>query len=272
MVTWENYEEYMVLHVDGALSEAEEKALLAFIDQHPELRDELRLYEATVLKPDTTLVYSDKEALLKPEGGTSIPLRQWWMYGAAAGLLLLVGMTAYRTLLSHKSPVIENHSIAQKVPVSEKPVSREEATVNEAHEQEKLPANQPMIRRKEGGYVAAHGVHSNTNARPATTASFPTMELTPIQPLVREVTEVPVLTAQLSPLEITPSVEHYEFVAERTQPDILAWLPEEKQEGLQTLKENIDQRIVKAKHLKDQLKDSQLALRIGSRELFVINF
>ena len=52
------------------------------------------------------------------------------------------------------------------------------------------------------------------------------------------------------------------------------WLPvnEEKREGLQSLKENLDSRLAKAKNIKNNLKDTELALRIGNKELFTINF
>src|SRR5690606_5569740 len=87
MVTLENYEEYILLLVDGELMEEEEKALRNFLSLHPELKQELTFYESAVLKPAPEIGFPDKEKLLKKEISRGIsPLRKTWIYSAAAGL------------------------------------------------------------------------------------------------------------------------------------------------------------------------------------------
>ena len=81
MVNLENYEEYMMMYADGELNEAETKALMDFVAANPELAKELEAYSATKLVPDTTMVYANKDQLMKapPEGGRTIGRRTWWM-------------------------------------------------------------------------------------------------------------------------------------------------------------------------------------------------
>ena len=59
MITWENYEEYIMMHADGELTPAEENALMAFVNEHPELKKELAAYELTRMTPDTTQEFAE---------------------------------------------------------------------------------------------------------------------------------------------------------------------------------------------------------------------
>ena len=74
MVNLENYEEYMMMYADGELNEAETKALMDFVAANPGLAKELEAYSATKLVPDTTMVYANKDQLMKapPAGGRTI--------------------------------------------------------------------------------------------------------------------------------------------------------------------------------------------------------
>src|SRR5690349_9629178 len=112
MVTWENYEEYMLLEADGELDEAGQKELHAFVAKHPELKKELAAYMATRLQPDTELVFTNKDTLLK-KGGSSrtISMRSLWTYGAAAAVLLLVAVTIIKQGSKETSmPVAHEHA------------------------------------------------------------------------------------------------------------------------------------------------------------------
>lgn len=104
MITWDNYEEYMLMHADGELSAAEEAELQAFVSLHPGLEKELAALEMTVLKPDTTLVFGNKESLKKAEAAQKIiAIPVWRRYRVAAGIaaLLFIALLAY--LLPHNN-------------------------------------------------------------------------------------------------------------------------------------------------------------------------
>jgi hypothetical protein len=96
MISWENYEEYMMLHADGELEPAEVGALMIFIEAHPQLKSELAAYERTRLAPDEAVVYVDKDALLKPEHTRIIALPTWVKYSAAACVAMMVATAAYK--------------------------------------------------------------------------------------------------------------------------------------------------------------------------------
>lgn len=63
-----NYEEFLLSAVDGELNGEEMAALEAFMQQHPEIRKELALLEATKLSPDEEVMFDDKEMLYKNAG------------------------------------------------------------------------------------------------------------------------------------------------------------------------------------------------------------
>jgi len=86
------------MYADGELGREEERALMAFVEQHPELKKELSLYEMTRLTPDTEVTFADKKSLIKPEPAKRIiALTPWKRYSIAAGVaaLLFVGILKY---------------------------------------------------------------------------------------------------------------------------------------------------------------------------------
>ena len=97
MITWENYEEYMMMHADGELNPAEEQALMAFVNDNPELKKELAAYTMTKLVPDTVIVFENKESLLKTEDKRRvIGFPMWQRYGIAAGVAAILFISFYK--------------------------------------------------------------------------------------------------------------------------------------------------------------------------------
>ena len=60
-----NYEQYFLLWVDGELSPEEMIAVERFIEEHPDLAEELSLLQDTKLVPEEQVVFKGKEQLLK---------------------------------------------------------------------------------------------------------------------------------------------------------------------------------------------------------------
>ncbi len=101
MVTWQNYEEYMMMHADGELKPAEEQALMSFLYEHPELQHELAAFSMTKMIPDTTVTYAGKEKLMKPTGGAKrIAFPVWQRYAVAAGVAALLMVTSYKIYIT----------------------------------------------------------------------------------------------------------------------------------------------------------------------------
>ncbi len=90
MIDLTNYEEYLMLRLDGELSPAEEVALETFLSAHPELEGEVAAYAATVLLPEEDPVFEGKEVLYKSV------VRPFYtrpvMWAAAAVLLIMIGI------------------------------------------------------------------------------------------------------------------------------------------------------------------------------------
>ena len=110
MITWENYEEYMMMHADGELQPHEEVALQVFLDANPQLKSEMAAYEKARIVPDMTEVYEHKQLLLKqePERRKMILLPNWRTYGMAAGIaaVLAFGYFAIVDRSSNVQPVV----------------------------------------------------------------------------------------------------------------------------------------------------------------------
>lgn len=96
MITLENYEEYMMMHADGELQPHEEVALQAFLNDNPTLKAEMALYETVRLTPDHSLVYTQKESLMKPLAEKKvIAMPRFRTYAVAAGVAALIVCTVF---------------------------------------------------------------------------------------------------------------------------------------------------------------------------------
>ena len=76
-----NYEEYFILYMDNELSNDERRQVEAFVQQYPDLKEELAILLEYKMVPDTTIIFAGKEELLKINGDTPISLSNYdaWM-------------------------------------------------------------------------------------------------------------------------------------------------------------------------------------------------
>lgn len=65
-INTDNYEEYFLLYVDNELTAAEKQGVEAFVQQHPEYKDELQAYLNTRLNMEN-IMFNDKEMLFRNE-------------------------------------------------------------------------------------------------------------------------------------------------------------------------------------------------------------
>src|SRR5579871_296874 len=65
MITRYNYEEYFLMYVDNELSAAEKNAVEEFVQQNPDLEEELNMLKQSVIKPESNIVFNNKNLLLK---------------------------------------------------------------------------------------------------------------------------------------------------------------------------------------------------------------
>ena len=72
MITRNNYEEFFLLYVDNELSASDKNAVEAFVRENADLKEELTRLRQSVLKPETSIVFANKELLLKQAGDVCI--------------------------------------------------------------------------------------------------------------------------------------------------------------------------------------------------------
>jgi hypothetical protein len=65
VITRDNYEAYFVMYVDDELNAMERRAVEQFIQQHPDLEEELVMLQQSVLRADEGIVFEEKESLFK---------------------------------------------------------------------------------------------------------------------------------------------------------------------------------------------------------------
>jgi hypothetical protein len=64
-ITRFNYEEYFLLYTDNELTPAERRAVEEFVQENPDLREELSMLQQATLRADRKIVFDDKASLLK---------------------------------------------------------------------------------------------------------------------------------------------------------------------------------------------------------------
>jgi len=276
MITLENYEEYLMLYVDNELDEASVKDLLQFLEQHPHLKSELEWYEKTKLTPATDLYFSHKEMLIK--SAKRISLNRVLLLAAAASVALLFTFTAINKLRKADNIIIEQpvaiktDSLPSKISGAVKkekisPVSLPSAPVKQL----------PIMPSRSRNTVAVSRKISKPQQHTVTEKNQTSRTPAPVNPIViKEEKEV------AAPEEKYDKVVYTQKEKEITQPktesgkkrNLLAKLfsSPEKQEGLQHLKNKVEEKVEAVKTINDNLKNTTVELKVGNKELLVFNF
>lgn len=105
----ENYEERFVDYMEGQLDAAEMKEVEAFVALHPELEEDFKLFCSSKLAPDTTIVFAQKDKLMKQKT-TVMPLFIR-VAAIAASVALLIGIGIHfmkpgQEVVLEKTPLI----------------------------------------------------------------------------------------------------------------------------------------------------------------------
>jgi hypothetical protein len=69
-----NYEEYFILYMDNELGSDDRRQVEAFVQKHPDLKEELELLLQYKLVPDTSIVFDAKEELMIHNGASTMTL------------------------------------------------------------------------------------------------------------------------------------------------------------------------------------------------------
>src|SRR2546421_9814858 len=64
-----NYEEFFLLYIDNELSSAERQTVEGFVEQNPDLGEELLMLQQSTLKPDKDVIFRNKNVLIQFASG-----------------------------------------------------------------------------------------------------------------------------------------------------------------------------------------------------------
>lgn len=284
MVNLENYEEYMMMYADGELNEAETKALMDFVAANPELAKELEAYSATKLVPDTTMVYANKDQLMKapPAGGRTIGMRTWWMYAAAAAVLLFAV-----TIFRQGGDTPDSPAVASNTPASTQPVSTQPTQTPVTDHKTEKDSNREELHSNPVSPVTHENNIANTKSKkqkvktvieeqpkeeiriakeekPAPQQPAYKPENEPVQQVIAQQTEKPNKAEEAN--EPTEELNNQPQKQRRRLIDLLP-ISKNKKEGASMIASAVTKRV---ENVTDNLKDTDIKFKIGNKEIFVV--
>lgn len=229
MITLDNYEEYIMMQADGELQPHEEQALQVFLNDHPKLKAEMALYETVRLTPDHSLVYGQKESLMKPLPEKKvIAMPRFRTYAIAAGVAAIVVIT----LLGIQQAGNDNNNSVAKVettttqqhttqaPIASNiPAPAASATDNSNTTGQQTTTNQIQVVKTQA--VAHHNINTKNSGLPTTTAKTNNNAIAAASSRHQEMSSQQL--ADMKPLPVThkePEALQLASVAEYTQPNI----------------------------------------------------
>lgn len=132
-----------IAYLEGDLDDEDRKSFEAYLNSHPELQKEYKLFAKTRLTPDTGIKYPNKQKLYKRSGAVVL---MNWVSRAAAVLVLIWGINSLIT--NYEEPSIPNMG-SQLAEVSPKPTpavkkTESEKNIQEAESPEKVKTSQPI--------------------------------------------------------------------------------------------------------------------------------
>lgn len=72
MINRNNYEEYLLMYIDGELSPSDARSVELFLEENPDIKEELKLLQQTILQPEETIRFADKASLYRKAEGISL--------------------------------------------------------------------------------------------------------------------------------------------------------------------------------------------------------
>ncbi len=280
MITWENYEEYMMMHADGELTPAEEQALRAFVKKNPTLEKELAAYELTRLTPDTAQVFADKESLLKLlPSKRVIAFPHWRKYSIAAGVAALIFISLFK-YVNKGADRVEITKTDTVKPILKQVADPQMAANNVKDIKSDVPApgrkavNVPAVIHGDVKIAAAHSAGRKNRKqeevieeqpRPHVRESVMELQLARTMPIAHD-------TAQMAP-EIPRDIPAYTVqpVGEEDKETFWDRLPIDdlKKDGLRNVANAVASGLEQVNNMKKDLYRKSISVRIEKRKLLI---
>ena len=265
MVTKDNFEEYALLYADKELTKVEEKALLNFVAQHPELKPELDAYASVVLTPDTNIVFSEKKDLLKESPKASIISfsRHKFYYAAAASVIALLFILFLNNNNTPTNTIAQNSTETNDIT---------QETSHKNKTQKIITSDTPTQPLK----PEQHSIAQNT-AKLIPSAKPSRVMTEPLQATIVPDEFVTLEESNIAALDVksaTTSIVYKPTLIEKTPGYFESSVAplfalNETTEGLTELSKIVTNKINNVKNTAKQLKGSDVKLKIGNKEILI---
>jgi hypothetical protein len=153
IVNIDNYEEYLIAYIDNELNDHEKIDFFKFAMAHPQVKEELAIYQQTKLQPEKEIVFADKEILYKREEKVKVISIQWWKIAVAAAIIFGIGITTVAILNKKDTAVPEEVAVKGNQPKKENPVA-----VKPEQELKKEEQSNPVTIKDDAGTIAKTAV------------------------------------------------------------------------------------------------------------------
>lgn len=199
----QTYEEFFLLYADGELNESERKDVEEFVDQNPDLAGEFEMIGQTIMVPDESIVFANKEMLFRNDDSRKVMVMRWFRYAAAAVLLIALSATGWLFINKHKDDaptvaIVQDGQRNAQLPaenVSTKPADQPKntvASVTSPVTKKKAIRNIPVVKEKKVEAV-----------KPSSEKSEPEQEATAIVPEAALLThDVALAPAETQPIDV----------------------------------------------------------------------
>ena len=116
IITRHNYEEYFILYMDNELGSEDRSRVELFVQENPDLKDELDWLLQSRLVPDASLVFDNKEQLMKTSGDGSINITNYeeWLLLYTDNELTAEQKTAIEKFATSHPAIQEELELLQK--------------------------------------------------------------------------------------------------------------------------------------------------------------
>lgn len=262
-----NIEEQILLYVDGELNAAEAALLLDYIARNPAYSTMLEDYRNTILEADATMIFPDKNSLLKSENNVvalQAKSNKWWAISAAAAALLIavVGVNTFLKPAPVEPPVIAKNNIVPPRPATG---NMQPGSISLNQQTTTKPTTTTVKKSKIGTSAVQKNQREQATAVPA-----PEREHVPMAPISTQKARTQPLTLPDAQPIAALNMQVPEAAALPSEglriPD---WIPV-TQERVETLNELLAQvKSVKEKVVEGgkSLRNADIALRIGDMEI-----
>lgn len=202
-ITTENYELYLFRYAEGLLSDDERREVEAFLDSHPDMREEFALYDPTLTVAGLPKMKYEGKAALKHN-----TFALWLVLRYAAAVLLLAGVATFFMLRNNGSAPDSQTIVAQNQIDSTAPQPLQDTT------QDAETTEQPQTAPAPVRHVAQHANRQQiaTNSTPVSEFVAENETISPLLAETHDIQQVSDTNAIINELPLQKNTSDITFI------------------------------------------------------------